>query len=91
MPRSPWVAVDSWQRSLEAGVDPSGRQPAPSVVELERARDLWDDHPLAGAGGLIAHCMAEAAVEAERLFVVSDAERHVAAHPGRRAAAQPRG
>jgi hypothetical protein len=59
-------------------------------AELERARDLWDDHPLAGAGGLIAHCMAEAEVEAEHLFVVSDAERHVAAHPGRRAAAQPR-
>jgi transcriptional regulator of acetoin/glycerol metabolism len=44
------------------------------VVELERARDLWDDHPLAGAGGLIAHCMAEAAVEAEHLLVVSDAD-----------------
>lgn len=66
--------ADSWQRSLDAGVDPSGRQPAPSVVELDRARDLYDDHPLASAGALIAHCMAEASVEADHLLVISDAD-----------------
>jgi hypothetical protein len=66
--------VDSWQRSLDAGVDPSGRQPAPSVVEHGRAREVWDAHPLAEALPLIAHCMAEAAVEADHLLVVSDAD-----------------
>ena len=31
--------ADSWLRSRDAGVDPTGRQPAPSVVELDgRAR-----------------------------------------------------
>jgi hypothetical protein len=70
--RSP--IVDSWHRSRDAGVDPSGRQAAPSVVELEGARDLWDLHPLAGAAPLIIHCMAEAAVEADHLLVISDAD-----------------
>ncbi|MDX6729007.1 MAG: hypothetical protein QOK49_3812, partial [Baekduia sp.] len=37
--------ADSWQRSVDAGVDPSGRQPAPSLVELEGARELWSVHP----------------------------------------------
>ncbi|MGH9003180.1 MAG: lyase family protein, partial [Acidimicrobiia bacterium] len=38
--------ADSWLRSREAGVDPSGRLPARSVVELNGARAMWDDHPL---------------------------------------------
>jgi DNA-binding response OmpR family regulator len=66
--------VDSWQRSREAGVDPSGRQPAPSVVELEGARDLWNAHPFASVAPLIVHCMAEASGEADHLLVVSDPE-----------------
>jgi hypothetical protein len=66
--------VDSWQRSRDAGVDPSGRQPAPSVVELEAARVLWNAHPLASVAPLIVHCMAEASVETDHLLVVSDAD-----------------
>jgi hypothetical protein len=37
--------ADSWLRSRDAGVDPSGRQPAPSLVELDGARGLWQDPP----------------------------------------------
>jgi hypothetical protein len=70
--RSP--IVDSWHRSRDAGVDPSGRQSAPSIVELQGARELWDVHPLASAAPLIVHCMAEAAVEADHLLVISDAD-----------------
>ncbi len=66
--------ADSWLRSRDAGVDPSGRQPAPSLVELEGVRDLWHDHPLAVAGPLIDECMALASVEADHLTVVSDAD-----------------
>jgi hypothetical protein len=66
--------VDSWLRSRDAGVDPSGRQPAPSVVELDEARARWDEHPLATADELIAHCTAEASAEADHLLVVSDAD-----------------
>jgi transcriptional regulator of acetoin/glycerol metabolism len=66
--------VDSWRRSREAGVDPSGRQAAPSVLEIEEARARWRSHPLASALPLIGECMANASVEADCLVVVSDAE-----------------
>ena len=66
--------ADSWLRSRDAGVDPTGRQAAPSVVELEGVRDLWHDHPLAVAAPLIEECMALASVEADHLTVVSDAD-----------------
>ncbi|HWF75261.1 MAG TPA: GAF domain-containing protein, partial [Solirubrobacteraceae bacterium] len=65
---------DSWLRSRDAGVDPSGRQAAPSIVEHGPADELWDRHPLASALPLIAHCMAEGAVEADHLLVVSGAD-----------------
>jgi hypothetical protein len=66
--------ASSWIRSRDAGVDPTGRQAAPSIVELEGVRALWDDHPLADADALIAHCMAEGSVEADDLVVVADAD-----------------
>jgi hypothetical protein len=66
--------VNSWMRSRDAGVDPHGRQAAPSVVELEGARELWDEHPLASADALIAHCLAEGSADAEDLVVVADAD-----------------
>jgi hypothetical protein len=66
--------ADSWLRSRDAGVDPSGRQAAPSVLELTGARARWDAHPLAEAAPLIAQCMAEASVEADQLLVISDAD-----------------
>jgi hypothetical protein len=76
-PGTPQIRVpiaDSWQRSLDAGVDPSGRQPAPSLVELPGVRTMWDEHPLAVAGALIDECMAIASVDADHLTVVSDAD-----------------
>ena len=66
--------ADSWLRSRDAGVDPTGRQAAPSVVELEGVRDLWHDHPLAAAARSSSECMALASVEADHLTVVSDAD-----------------
>jgi len=66
--------VDSWRRSRDAGVDPSGRQAAPSVLDLEEARARWRAHPLACALPLIGECMVNASVEADCLVVVSDAD-----------------
>ena len=66
--------ADSWARSRDAGVDPSGRQAAPSLLELPGAREAWDSHPLARAGPLIEECLATASVEADHLTVVSDAD-----------------
>ncbi|MEA2144040.1 MAG: hypothetical protein QOI64_2470, partial [Solirubrobacteraceae bacterium] len=66
--------VDSWRRSREAGVDPSGRLPAKSVVELTGARAMWDEHPLRAVSPLIEQCMAETLLDTDNLLVVSDAE-----------------
>jgi hypothetical protein len=66
--------ADSWQRSLDAGVDPTGRQSAPSLVELTGARAMYAAHPLAAAAPLIDECMSTASVEADHLMVVSDAQ-----------------
>jgi len=65
--------ADSWVRSRDAGVDPRGRQTAPSVIELTQARALWDAHPLASADALITQCMAEASAQDDHLLVISDA------------------
>jgi len=66
--------AESWLRSRDAGVDPSGRQAAPSLVEWRGARTLWDSHPLAIAGPVIDDCLAMASAEADQLVVVSDAD-----------------
>jgi hypothetical protein len=69
--RNPIAA--SWRRSRDAGVDPHGRQNAPSLMELPGARASWDSHPLAIAAPLIDECMSAAAVDADHLMVISDA------------------
>jgi hypothetical protein len=66
--------AESWLRSRDAGVDPTGRQAAPSIVEMQGVRELWADHPLAVAAPVIEECMMLASAEADQLIVVSDAE-----------------
>lgn len=66
--------VDSWRRSREAGVDPTGRLRAKSVCELTGARELWEEHPLQRMSPLIEQCMAETLLDADNLLVVSDAD-----------------
>ncbi|HEY6762778.1 MAG TPA: GAF domain-containing protein [Baekduia sp.] len=65
--------AESWLRSRDAGVDPHGRQSAPSQMELTGVRSFWDTHPLAIATPLIEECMAVASVDADHLMVISDA------------------
>src|SRR5918996_3292667 len=66
--------ADSWQRSLEWGVDPSGNRLAPVSVDRDEASKRWEVHPLREAAPLIRHCLASIADESEHLIVVSDAE-----------------
>jgi signal transduction histidine kinase len=65
--------ADSWRRSVDAGVDPSGNHVAPSAVDRGEAADRWEAHPLRGAAELIRHCLHGIADEADHLIVVSDA------------------
>jgi signal transduction histidine kinase len=69
--RSP--VMDSWRRSLDAGVDPSGRQLAPVAAERAEASQYWEAHPLREAAPVIRACLGGVADESEHLIVVSDA------------------
>jgi hypothetical protein len=64
--------VDSWRRSAEAGIDPTGHQLAPVVADEDEAKMLWAEHPLARMGALIHECLAPIADEADHLIVVTD-------------------
>ena len=65
--------ADSWRRSLDAGVDPSGGRLAPVAADRGEAAARWDVHPLREAAPLIRHCLLRIADESEHLIVVSDA------------------
>ena len=66
--------ADSWQRSLDAGVDPSGSRPAPLAADRAETFARWETHPLRAAAPLILDCLAGIAAASEHLIVVSDAE-----------------
>ena len=65
--------VDSWRRSVAAGVDPSGHRMAPVVADADEASARWEIHPLADMAPLIRACLAATADESQHLIVVSDA------------------
>jgi signal transduction histidine kinase len=65
--------ADSWRRSLDAGVDPSGSRMAPVSVDRYEASERWNVHPLREAAPLIRDCLANIAAESDHLIVVSDA------------------
>jgi signal transduction histidine kinase len=65
--------ADSWHRSVDAGVDPSGSRLAPAVADRDETSARWRAHPLGQAAPLIRECLASIADESEHLIVVSDA------------------
>ena len=66
--------VDSWRRSLGAGVDPSPDGAAPLVADDDEAAARWAVHPLVTSAPLIRECMAGIADDAAHLMVISDAD-----------------
>jgi len=70
--RSP--IVQSWRRSLAAGVDPSPAYRAPVAADEEGTAARWEHHPLARAAGLINDCLGAIAQDSDQLIVVSDAD-----------------
>ncbi len=65
--------VESWRRSMAAGVDPGARVVAPVVAESDEAETLWEEHPLAASSDLIRACLSPIADGDGQLIVVSDA------------------
>ncbi|MEN3280033.1 MAG: hypothetical protein V7607_1173 [Solirubrobacteraceae bacterium] len=66
--------VDSWRRSLAAGIDPTGHQLAPVVADEDETQMLWEAHPLARKAALIHECLAAIADDGDHLVVVTDAD-----------------
>jgi hypothetical protein len=65
--------ADSWRRSFEAGVDPTGHSLAPVVADEGETRMLWEEHPLARTAGLIHECLGAIAEDVDHLVVITDA------------------
>jgi signal transduction histidine kinase len=65
--------ADSWRRSADAGIDPSGSRLAPVAADRDEAFERWEAHPLSEVAPLIRHCLGSIANESEHLIVVSDA------------------
>jgi hypothetical protein len=66
--------ADSWRRSQEAGVDPSGAHLAPVLADEDETSARWDVHPLAAALPLIEESLTAIADESAHLIVISDAD-----------------
>src|SRR5688572_6773928 len=66
--------ADSWMRSSDAGVDPSGHDLAPVVADEEETGARWEVHPLAGMATMVHECLAGVADESEHLIVMADAD-----------------
>ena len=64
--------ADSWQRSHDAGVDPSSARIAPVLEDTDETAARWDVHPLARLTELFEECVAAVPDEAGNLLVVSD-------------------
>jgi GAF domain len=66
--------ADSWRRSQQAGVDPSGAHLAPVLADEDETSARWDVHPLAAALPMIEESLTAIADESAHLIVISDAE-----------------
>ena len=64
--------ADSWRRSLDAGVDPTGSRLAPVVADELEVSERYAEHPLGRHAPLVHACLAEMAEEAGYLIVISD-------------------
>src|SRR5258705_1872756 len=64
--------VESWRRSLAAGIDPTGHQLAPVVADEDETQMLWQEDPLATTSAVIHECLAAIAEEADHLPGVTD-------------------
>jgi GAF domain-containing protein len=65
--------LDSWRRSVHAGVQPSGRE-LPPVLDAHETSARWEGHPLAQETQLVRDCLAGTGNDSQHLSVISDAD-----------------
>jgi len=83
------LVLDSWRRSLGAGVDPEGS--APRLLDEQQLAQLRIEHPLALTMPLIRRLLLDSVVEAGLLLALSDAAGRllwVEGHAGLRSRAE---
>jgi transcriptional regulator of acetoin/glycerol metabolism len=66
------VVVRSWERCIEAAVDPE--RPAPRVLDGDEARERFDAHPLAAVVPLMRELLADIAPDARHLALIGDTD-----------------
>ncbi|MGV9302619.1 GAF domain-containing protein [Nonomuraea sp. NPDC003727] len=66
----------SWQRSMEAGVDPES-QAAPLVYDGSLIKDVRQAHPLQPVLPMLAHTLKRMADESAHIMIVTDAEGRI--------------
>lgn len=64
---------ESWQRSLASGVDPDHAM-VPAAFDIAELRDYRDAHPLALVMPVVRRLLTEAAVDANHMVAVGDAQ-----------------
>jgi len=70
--RAPIAA--SWERSLDAGVDPLAEPVGRVVADPDEIADRWDGHPLGAMAPVIRECLGGVSDEGEHLVVVTDSD-----------------
>jgi GAF domain-containing protein len=65
------IVLDSWLRSLEAGVDPT--RPAPKIIGRREAAERLASHRLGGAVPIVRQMLGGVAHDARHIVVISDA------------------
>lgn len=83
------LVLDSWRRSLGAGVDPE--KTAPALLDSAQLTQRRAEHPLSEAMPLIRHLLLDSVVDSGMLLALTDADGRllwVDGHPGMRTRAE---
>jgi len=65
------VVAQSWERSGQAGIDPSGHL-APILVDEDAIAARWETHPLYGVLPVLRQLLSDATTRAGHMLVISD-------------------
>ncbi|GAA4580339.1 GAF domain-containing protein [Planotetraspora phitsanulokensis] len=67
------VILESWRRSLDAGIDPD-RHAAPLVYDTDEIGDARASHPMSRLLPMLRHTLVQIADEAAHIMVITDAD-----------------
>ena len=71
------VVSDSWQRSLDARIDPERGAGPPTVFDVGQMADIRGAHPLAATMPVLRETLVAIADDAIHMMIVTDAQGHI--------------